>query len=138
MAHIHGIKYNRRELCSIMATVCYSSIDYWCEITEIEYAGIDDGSEGIEWPKRIVIKPHQNIETGGAWGVFVDDRERDKRPITITINDLQKAINQIVGKKVRVSDDIRRWIASGDPGMIDADAADVIVQVACFGEIVFG
>ena len=48
---------------------------------------------------------------------------------------LAEAARKIVAREVECNDTIRGWLISED---IDACVADVLVQVAAFGEIVFG
>ena len=56
--------------------------------------------------------------------------------------DIEKAMASIIEGEVSISDSIRNDISSAirenDYGYIDSYAADAIVQIACFGEIVYG
>ena len=60
----------------------------------------------------------------------------------INIEKVADAITKICTGTVRISKDrqdtISTALLANDAGMIDADLADCIVQVAAFGEIVFG
>ncbi len=60
----------------------------------------------------------------------------------VTIDTVHKAIQDLLNGKGDVNDRILGYIRSAvkdhDAGDIDAEAADVIVQVAAFGEVVFG
>lgn len=64
---------------------------------------------------------------------YFDGDERKK--VTITPSMIELAIEKILNGTVQCSDAIKSYIRSDD---IDADCADVIVQVAAFGEIVYG
>lgn len=54
---------------------------------------------------------------------------------TISLNDMTVAIEKLLNAKVECGDRIISYIEEDD---IDGDAADVIVQVAMFGRIVYG
>ena len=110
MARITGIKYDRNELLDIMDQVSMSI--RWAVVTETVDA--EDGRV-----KMLTL-------TGEGINI-----ER------LVLNDLQRAIDEIVGGSVQINSEVRNWIASGDVGMIDAEAADCIAQVACFGELVY-
>jgi len=59
----------------------------------------------------------------------------------ITQQAAEEAVASIFARRVDCRRDIRRSIESvvfGDYSDIDADAADVICQIACFGEIIYG
>ena len=61
---------------------------------------------------------------------------------TLTKDDIELAIARLIDGTVSVcssiKDDIRSAITEKDYGMIDAYAADVIIQAACFGSIIYG
>ena len=60
----------------------------------------------------------------------------------IDINTIAKGIGRVKDPEFRVNDVIRKNVIAAntknDAGMIDAESADVIVQAALFGEIVYG
>ena len=61
----------------------------------------------------------------------------------LTIETIAKGIGRVKAKGFVVADSILSWIKeddreNGGAGTIDAIAADVIVQAALFGEIVYG
>jgi hypothetical protein len=102
-----------------MDTAFEGGINYWC-------AGahhlLDDDNKVVGWK----IMP-----------------DRDKA-VSVDYDQIRAAVRQLANGEVQVNDQIRQWIRDsiGDQDnigcYIDADAADVIVQVACFGEIVYG
>jgi len=49
----------------------------------------------------------------------------------------REAVGKIIAGEIKISDGLRTQIIRDLPSC-DADAADCIVQVACFGEIVYG
>ncbi len=64
----------------------------------------------------------------------------DDGEITVKVGALVPAAREVVRKYPHTQGAayIRQALAEDDPGMIDAEAADMIVQVAAFGEIVYG
>jgi hypothetical protein len=55
-------------------------------------------------------------------------------PRVVMGSDIRQAVADIIDGRVQVSPSIREYIRRDD---LDADAADVIVQVAIFGQIVY-
>lgn len=60
----------------------------------------------------------------------------------VTQSKLEEAISKVFHNEIKVSQATRGDIVSAvkedDYGYIDSDAADVLLQTACFGEIVYG
>lgn len=60
--------------------------------------------------------------------------------ILLTYAEITEAIERLYNGKTQVGDwllqQLREWLA-GEPSM-DADLADVIIQLACFDEIIYG
>jgi predicted MarR family transcription regulator len=103
---------NHENFIDIIDTACYGAIEYWAE--EVEYAA---GTLSISCEEGAEI--HE-----------------------IEMADMEKAIAKIMEGRVSISDSIRGDVTSAiredDYGYIDSNAADAIVQIACFGEIVYG
>jgi hypothetical protein len=61
---------------------------------------------------------------------------------TLAKGDVEKAMELIAAGQVNIAastrDDVRLAITEDDMGHIDGYAADAIIQVACFGTIVYG
>lgn len=78
---------------------------------------------------------------GGLYTSFeVCDREdepKDREWHTVNATKCREAVGKIIAGKVKINDGLRNQIMSDLPSC-DADAADCIVQIACFGEIVYG
>lgn len=64
---------------------------------------------------------------------FIDD-EGDGKEYTVTIQDVREAAYRVVNEKL-ANKSIISDIAQGD---YDADSADVVIQVAALGEVVYG
>ncbi len=123
MAKITGVEYDKSELLDIMDIVLNNAIDYWADIIEVEY---DDNDRSV----KIVMEP-----ADGEWGIFDNN---DSRKLELVAWEIQFGINRIMQGMVKVNNEIRGMIASGDVGAIDASAADCIVQAVCFDKVVYG
>ncbi len=103
---------NHENFIDIIDTACYGAIEYWAE--EVEYAA-----------GKLSVSCEEGAEVH-----------------EIEMADMEKAIAKIMEGKVSISDSIRADVTSAiredDYGYIDSYAADAIVQIACFGEIVYG
>ena len=118
MAKITGVEYTNKELREILTTAVEGGINYLCSHCDTERD--DDGLV-----KRVTI--HPGPENGDM-----------SRPLPVAAGELQSAIYKVLNGQVQVNSDIVEWIRSADTGMIDATAADVLVQVVCFEGIVYG
>ena len=111
-----------QDIDDIMCTALEGGINYWCasaEIIEEEYLG--------EYA-------HEQISRGGSLSLY--DAEDDKA-YTLTLNDFLRGFALAFKNGYG---DTGEWIVDNkiDTGNIDAEAADIIVQFALFGDIIFG
>jgi hypothetical protein len=108
------------------------------DVSDEVITDIIDGAEcgGINyWASRSVNDPDNRTLT-------ITDGEDDKT-ITITYDQIVNAISDLTNGRVSISPAIRDAItsdlASGDYGCyMDATCYDVIIQVALFGDVVYG
>lgn len=87
-------------------------------------------------------------EQGEAWFIVdLDDPEYAVIPVTknrgkVDLPLVRKALNKIINGDIKINPNLRDLCkeakAEWDGGMLDAIACDVIIQVAVFGEIVYG
>jgi len=112
------VEYTNSELRTILTTAVEGGINYWCS-----HCDTTRDDEGMV--KGVLIHP------GPENGDF-------SLPMPVTAGELQQAVNKVLRGDVQVNSEIVEWIRSGDVGMIDATAADVLVQVVCFEGIVYG
>lgn len=111
---------SKQDIDDIMCSALEGGITYWCdnaEVVEDEYYG--------EWA-------HEQISRGGS--IRIHDFEEGESYI-LTLDDFIKGVT--LALEDGYGED---WIENGaiDAGQIDAVAADVIVQFAIFGEVVYG
>lgn len=100
-----------------------------------------------EWAPEAINLFTVEVSGGTAWsGVsirrqreFCEPEERFTLMVDagIIVKGIQKILNE-GNVNNAIVESIRRGVADDDAGEIDADAADVIVQVGLFGEVVYG
>lgn len=107
------------DFADVVDTACHC-IGYWAD--EVEFAEPYDAEE-----------PEALLSISCEEGVEIYE---------ITKDDVEKAMGKIMENKVEISASIRSDVTSAikedDYGYIDSYAADAIIQIACFGEIVYG
>jgi len=117
-------KYKDEFLDCVVITAIEGGIGYWSVCSEYKHIGV---------PARAVIQEFDE-STGEPYG---EKLLVDRALIT-------KALDRItdLGQPRVANDSITKGIIIGvlddDPGDIDADCADVIVQVGLFGKVVYG
>ncbi len=107
----------------ILTAAVEGGIGYWSEVVDAKR------DKDLGW-KRVTLAPSLDLivneEVGDEWPA--------DRKVVVTAGDCTAAAKRIVKEKL-ANDRIIGYITGDD---IDADAADCIVQVAVFGEIVYG
>jgi hypothetical protein len=95
---------------------------YWAQASEYHWSD--------EHPETTTVKLH--------------DMEEDDQEYVLTTADVEKALTVIAGPRqdVGMSQSLRNLItqcsSENDASNIDANGADCIAQVACFGSVVYG
>ncbi|OPZ63957.1 MAG: hypothetical protein BWY85_01427 [Firmicutes bacterium ADurb.Bin506] len=112
--------YDSEELTDILTTAVEGGIGYWSVITDYTRA------EDLGWTS-VCLTPDE-------------EGKGDFLPKWVLLDDIQQAIDKIVSERetINVRKDIVEAVCSGDPGNIDSEGADVIVQLAMFGKLVYG
>jgi hypothetical protein len=110
-------------LAGVLTTAVEGGIGYWSMAEGYTW---EQDEHGMMTEARVQLHP---IE-----GEF--------KPVNVTIDTIAKGIGLVSRPDFKVRDDIRRWVIEGsrtnDGGNVDSNCADVIVQAALFGEIVYG
>jgi predicted DNA-binding protein with PD1-like motif len=96
--------------------------------------GAETGGIGY-WASHSIHDPTNRTLT-------ITDRE-DNKTVTISYDQIVNAVSDLVNRRVSISthitDAITSDLASEDYGChMDADCYDVIIQVALFGDVVYG
>lgn len=114
------VNITSQDIDDIMVCALEGGINYWCRQAKVvgKYLG--------EYAS-------DQISRGGTL-ILYDAESSDKWELTLGkfLNGMKLAVEQGVGLGFNPAD------GSIDTGDIDADAADAIVQLALFGEVVFG
>lgn len=110
----------------------YGACSYWASLNNlvVKKAETPDGFD--RW-QEVKITDHIEREEGSG----------EENVYTINATNITEAIQKFLDENQHMANNtitgyIRRAVQENDPGMIDADAADCIVQVAAFGSVVYG
>ena len=139
-------RMNKKDLTDLVITAFEGGIDYWCfrarEYVAIEKVGdktryrVMTKEERAEWRDEYGCGPYTNADfwEGKKRGYALWFEEGEK-PVLLTMTKLRKAFDNEyfddeLGKKV-----LKRF---ANPGEADAWDADTLVQIAVFGEVVYG
>lgn len=118
-------------LRDVLCTALEGGIGYWSEASDIQTIEVEvNGSPMQEYIGCTLTDCEGTDDEGNDW------------THTVTLDTVAAGIRRLLSGEVRVRKDIEEAIRSGvaenDGGHIDADAADVILQVALFGAITYG
>jgi hypothetical protein len=122
-----------------MATI---TIDF--EVTNTDFSDIVDTACNcigfIYWADEVEFdEPHDEGDLPARLSISCEDGEGIYE---VTKADVEKAISLIIEGKVSICNSVRSDIESAiredDYGYIDGYAADAIIQIACFGELIYG
>lgn len=108
--------------------VCY----YWAEMNNLVVKKAETPDGWDRW-QEVTITDHIEREEGSG----------EENVYTINAANITEAIQKFLDENQHMANNtitgyVRRAVQENDPGMIDADAADCIVQVAAFGTVVYG
>lgn len=104
-------------------------IGYW--------ACADDVEHGSEDPLNELYYKSISI-----FDAECDEPEESEWRHKVDYDAIRRGLQLVLSPEFKVNDTIRGYVQAGvvnnDAGNIDAEAADVIVQAACFGKLVYG
>lgn len=128
MAKISTRNITDENVDDIMTTAAYGAITYWAE--EPTQADFDAAK-----PDQHVIRVNDEDDYDGPQTFWLTPAKIRQAIVEVAEG---RHTNDTIAGYVRQA--FRDWTAEDgiDTGDIDADAADCIVQVACFGEVVYG
>jgi hypothetical protein len=129
-------------LSDIIVAAVEGGTGYWAQVSQYQVASYSP----VKADARVIVgtmHPPIGTDTRAVLHPLKDDDSGYEREGQVV--DIEKVATSVVKfnrGEVKVNLGLARviWEASSenDAGMIDAEAADVIVQVALFGEVVFG
>lgn len=110
-------------LSDVMITAIEGGMDYWVEILELNR--VEDSNEYLGW----------------RWDGMVIKADDEPEIYTVNLNDVARGVRLLCESKIdndRVNAMRLANKTNGDDGGIDAMNADMAIQYAIFGEIVYG
>ncbi len=123
-------------LCaSIICTALEGGIGYWCAASKIVRSAKDANGD---W-NYVSFKAHDTEAAGNGYG-----KDAAFHPDVVDYATIRRGIELLFNPSTSVSKDIVSWVLAdikSQPeieGNIDADAADVVVQLGLLGIITFG
>jgi hypothetical protein len=127
-------------LGDIITAAVEGGTGYWAQVSQYQY--VDRWSE----PEGRIAVCVGTRQAGGARATLheMNDEETGYKAEGLLLNAdaVARGLGKIKRGEVQINDSLRALImradADNDAGDIDADAADVITQVALLGEIVYG
>ena len=115
------ISISEEDIDDIMTTALEGGITYWCRKAKVEGEYLGEYAS-------------EQIARGGVLKLYPVDEDKT---YTLTLEKLLKGIEQAMQEQYFPN--YERWSVDGiDTCNVDADVADVIIQFALFGEIVYG
>lgn len=139
---MNNCRMDKRDLADIVVTAFEGGISYWAEsVNTVELNDSGEYENMPEWEHKSYqidgVGPYDNVEfwKGKARGYEIEVYEEDDPVGVLTIAGLRAAFDNEY-----YADEAGKKIAKrlNNPGDYDADDADVLVQIAVFGEVVYG
>ncbi|HYD95353.1 MAG TPA: hypothetical protein VEC01_08505 [Noviherbaspirillum sp.] len=144
---INGADYELSEefLSDVLETAVEGGCSYWADVSA-EPAGDDTGNIGVrDFDLSDYVDDDPGSNDGGRVSYTAASFLVSKDPTqggTLDLQGIADAIGRIAGGEVEVPPAIREIILAAvendDASDIDAEAADCIVQIGLFDEIVYG
>lgn len=126
------------DLKNISITACEGGIGYWAVMTK----GAERGHATYQTHATFEIEPEGDGEPDSTWADWVGiSKNRPKplpTPIVVTPNVLLRGLQLYCDGRYFTDGTIRQRDPRAVLEDLDSDNADVIVQLGCFGEVVFG
>jgi len=107
------------DVVDMIETAGYA-IAYWCERASVDVKA-----------RTYTITPDEEAR-------FYEQYAKD---FTIGFDDIVRTLLEIAVGKHKVGyprEYAQKWLTDKDGGHLDTDIMDVVIQIACFGEVVFG
>lgn len=122
------------DLCDLLTTAWEGGSDHWTAAYDARATRRNEPIEGEVLRELDVVKI--DYQTPGGDDEFNEPVKQQQ----IEPADIGRAIERVMNRSVEVADHIIKDLESNiqEVGACDADTADVLLQVATFGEIVYG
>jgi hypothetical protein len=144
-------KEREQFLMDLLTTAVEGGIGYWARIydrertPELDWVKIClvDHSAALE-DEELEIEPFQGYDRLDELVLACDERVQ-KYSFTVGIDDIELALLKIMADpaacKIHPNNVTQLMVAhmtDGEQGDFDADSGDWLVQIACFGEVIYG
>jgi hypothetical protein len=108
-----------------------------CTLPAEEYEGILDTAGYVisYWACQASIEPKAENSDEVIYRVTEDETGTE---YVLDKSKVERAIAKIIMDRQWASDPLKNAILDQEYGEIDGDLADIIIQTACFGEVVYG
>lgn len=109
----------------VLITAVEGGIGYWAIAKNYKWS--DDG------PTTVDVAEQNDSYEESEWGDWVHvDREALVRAFSVLRSDKELALSASIRERI-----LRAW-RDADAGEIDSDDADIVVQVAVLGDVIYG
>jgi hypothetical protein len=121
-------------LANTLSTACEGGISYWASVGDYDWGFPDMGhSDGRPW-----LAGEQAYVTAKVW----EDDSEDVTPFDVDLETIAKGWGLFMDKTWErdyfQTDAKLANRTNGEDGDVDAEVADVVLQLALFGEVVYG
>lgn len=122
-------------LADIIITAVEGGTNYWASAFGYTHTSPSE--------TRVVLVPSEDLEEAGLWsGKPITEAWLSEHGHEVTTAKVEAVLERIRTYEVQIALSDQAMIDHAnhetDAGHIDADLADTIVQIACFGEVVYG
>lgn len=117
---------------SVMTTAIesgYSGIEYFASVEDVKREKVNDPKETLDWRYVSFRAQEDDSHTGNP-----DERVSH----VITYSEIRKGLALAMAASSTRMRNYARAIVEDDPGQLDANDADIIVQYAMFGDVIYG
>jgi len=109
----------------------YGASYYWAEAVDIKVNKPENGDILDELWYEVLIRENEDVANPEFNPVYTVNADAIARAFQAFVGEEPPANTSITGY-------IQRALRENDPGYIDADCADVLVQIAVFGRLIYG
>ena len=115
----------------IFTTACEGGIDFWADVLKYHHVKYD------KHDNTVLVE-----DTLGFFATVRDNEDEESDILTINRATIISGLQMIADGETEIQgkfmDEVKRWLAEPDDADIDATAADIIVQIGLFNELVYG
>lgn len=123
-------------LADVLCTAIEGGVDYWADISDIKKrTRTADKVQDWDYVSARFTEREPSAEAA-------ENADGERKTKVVGYAELAEGIQRVLTPGFKVNDEIRGWLSSSagsnDAGMVDVTVADVVIQAAMYGEIVYG